>query len=271
MSNPHALHQSPQIREGYENEALQIFTDLAAEQSDELGLLEYQLFAGMAQLHEPCSPATIQYLIGKSQEEFTEFSEATKSTDREHELEEFGDFTWAVNAIVANLTPFGRESDIRPQLASYVRDALQVNGINKVSNWTFEDGMSLPTIKGISGADLSRYKPIFYGPLRQAPYPTLDGKTVNDSTADELLEIAETSLHEAHQLLADLIKDGEEALPPNVHAYNSVGFSLANSWILTAALLQKRHGVEAIQNSMFGNIQKLTGRIATGVILKTDR
>lgn len=269
-TNP-TLYPSPQLAAGAEQNALMMFKDIAQGQVGEMSLLDYQLFASMAQLHTPCSPESLRYLEGKCYEELTEFQTALDKGSRQEALEEFGDFSWTVCAIPANLAIFGERSDVRPQLAAFVRDALQVNGINEVENWTFEGGVSLPTVRGLSRADMAPYRQTFFGVYGQRPYVTPDTKPLADKSDEVLWEQISGSLQQSRQLLTLLADHAPIDLGRDSDAIHVLCFGLADAWIVSAALLQRHHGREAVEEAIFGNILKMAGRIAAGGVAKQDR
>jgi hypothetical protein len=266
----HDLYPSPQLPPESEQPVMDILIDLTNKRPDELTILDFQFFTGMSMMHEPCSPEARQYLIDKGREELSECVEALDDNDSHHAIEEFGDYSWVIHSMAANIAPFGTESDRRPQLAAYTREALRVNNIVKVEHVLFDGGMRLPTIAGISHADLSTYQPVFFGPMRHQPYKQPDRVDFIDDTA-KVASLCQEELTNIEKLLPYLPRTTQTGEMDDSLAYNTMGFSLANAWLLMAARIQKLYGPEAIQEAMFGNFKKIAQRVATNGIIKAQR
>lgn len=221
-------------------------------------------------MHEPCSPEARQYLIEKGREELDECVEALDNNDPRHAIEEFGDYSWVIHSMAANIAPLGTESDQRPQLAAYTREALRVNNIVKVEHVLFDGGLRLPTIAGISHADLSTYQPVFFGPMRHQPYKQPNHEDFINDTA-KVASLCQEELTNVEKLFAYLPSPIQTGEATNDLLMNTIGFSLANAWLIMAARVQKLYGPEAIKEAMFGNFEKIAQRIATSGIIKAQR
>lgn len=262
------LYPSPYLSGG-EVEAFAAFAGVAADPAVALNVVDYQLFTGMGLTHEPLSAAVEEYLVAKHAEELGELIKALRANDQDNALEEFGDLSWVTFSAFENAVPLGSDRSERLQLAPFLYRALNANGIMKVECEVFDDGVVIPTIGGVSRADLGSYRPVFYGPLRRTAYLKNDAKSVQASTDEEVFALVQAEFEAWKEVWLAVCNKGygKDALP----YYEDAGYRLANMWLLMAGVLQRHFGSEAVSNAIRGNIVKVAGRVATGTVVKADR
>lgn len=266
------LHETPMLAPGSEDTVRQRLLELARQAPQELSIVDYQLFSGMAMIREPVSDDARSYIVKKHEEEIQEFFRELMLGIKEREIDEFSDVLWTLASLLENTAIGHEDQTIRPQLAVFLHAALDLNDIHDVENLRFEDdGISIPTLSGISKCDLSRYNSVFFGPLRKMPYIRPNTLKPVDMTIEQLRALTQNNLETMKDGVKILSDNPVAAMEAKYHVGVAMGFACADTVLSLSAVLQRDFGSEAVMDAYTHSIRKVSERVENGTVDKTMR